>query len=73
MVMDINLIITEVRNKEGGFSDREDHETIKLEQLLKRLHELANEDEEYEHGLIISFPKEELNTIRVEIYNGYRE
>ncbi len=72
---EITLQVTETVNADGCISDRLDEEIIEQKDLLEILLTLSDQASEYESGkqLVVTFPNRDTKTMRVEIYNSYRE
>lgn len=62
----LNLIVTESRNHK-----RNDLFQVNEQQILAKLMELSKENSSGDGELVISFP--DTQTIKVEVYNCYRE
>ena len=71
----IKLLITSTYKEDGTYNDNKPiPEECGVLNLPQRLLELARKvDGGSEKELVISFPHDDTNTMRVELYNGFRE
>jgi hypothetical protein len=72
----MKAIITSTYDDKGlNCGERFTEEEIPVNELPQRLLELALKASEYKHNqeVVISFPNDDTETMRIEVYNGYRE
>jgi len=72
----VRLLVTQTYNEQGAWDSKiiEERE-VAPEEIPQALLELARraDDRQEEQKVVVTFPEDNTDTVKVEIYNGFRE